>query len=836
MMHQPEVRIPPHGVGHRWTNVHDIPFNTMQQLKIMLDPSTQLGRNWEGLAAIFGLNYSYIRYLNEYQKRTETVIWEIYPQLYPDACVEEIILALDELGRLDARDILLKSFPDLKLEQLREDWKSRGKEDDELGDSMDTGQQHQEPCLSGCTGSNIADDSDSDSEEMYPESVSSSIRRKPTNLTFTVEQLAKLNQKPNGARIPSNSFLMSQNVSRTGDSTNVSMLPPHNGVSLTNYSSHNGSPTIHRNNHSHNMVGEVAFDNNYIQSCEYHLTSGHSLPAHCVSCSSQFSTSGYFNNKQCSNCCQYHNPSMHGQTSFIQTCDDAYLHDCSTPMDLSVGHSVGQDAQIVPTKGQGRQMILSQGQMMHHDQMIPEGQGQQFQPSHQSHQMLPSGRQTYHPQFNLTSTGCSDVRIGGISVQNTQRNATSPLVVSGQFQMKSGSTELNLSTADKLTTVKSHSWPVRTPNPLENVLTDIQPKSGHSANSILQTVPHETAPRPSVFLTYTNDSKATMKRVLDCGECLKKNNFKVSVDVFVSDLLSGATKNADWHNMIYEKANFILVIISKNYRETIESGNELRGGTHAKQIYNRILQDGKNSKRRIVLLLFPNTDPKIHIPPPLREIADQTYEWPQSWRNVFYYLIFPQQVMHMPLSDNSSISSTESNLQDDHINQWIDQTIQHAGQHQNGQPTTGQHQNAYHQNSQQQNAHHQNSQHQNGHHQNIQHQNANHQNGQHQISDVRQNIKSQGGRHHTFQHPNQHMQTCNGGMPIQNGRVARGFQDSRHQQHVGKRTLDEAVAMHQLHQKSTRIKLESLEQSIRHASVKMNGGRPAKPLIEQKMC
>ena len=56
-------------------------------------------------------------------------------------------------------------------------------------------------------------------------------------------------------------------------------------------------------------------------------------------------------------------------------------------------------------------------------------------------------------------------------------------------------------------------------------------------------------------MTYTFDSKSTMKRVVDLGECLKKNEFKVSVDMFEADLVTNVELDANWHNIRYDKVN-----------------------------------------------------------------------------------------------------------------------------------------------------------------------------------------------------------------------------------------------------------------------------------------
>ena len=62
-----------------------------------------------------------------------------------------------------------------------------------------------------------------------------------------------------------------------------------------------------------------------------------------------------------------------------------------------------------------------------------------------------------------------------------------------------------------------------------------------------------SARRPSVFITYLDDGKSTMKRVVDCGDCLKKNEFKVSIDMFVADLVTNKDVSSNWHNVRYDK-------------------------------------------------------------------------------------------------------------------------------------------------------------------------------------------------------------------------------------------------------------------------------------------
>ena len=64
--------------------------------------------------------------------------------------------------------------------------------------------------------------------------------------------------------------------------------------------------------------------------------------------------------------------------------------------------------------------------------------------------------------------------------------------------------------------------------------------------------------RPYVFLTYVNDSKSTIKRVTDCASCLKKNEFKITADIFENDLVGSSDVVENCYNQRYDKVCILL--------------------------------------------------------------------------------------------------------------------------------------------------------------------------------------------------------------------------------------------------------------------------------------
>ena len=55
-------------------------------------------------------------------------------------------------------------------------------------------------------------------------------------------------------------------------------------------------------------------------------------------------------------------------------------------------------------------------------------------------------------------------------------------------------------------------------------------------------------------------------------------------------------------------------------------------------------------------------NPDVHIPPSLREISSAIFHWPNMWRNVFYYLVWPEQIVDKPNPNSSSEFSSNGSI------------------------------------------------------------------------------------------------------------------------------------------------------------------------------
>ena len=63
-----------------------------------------------------------------------------------------------------------------------------------------------------------------------------------------------------------------------------------------------------------------------------------------------------------------------------------------------------------------------------------------------------------------------------------------------------------------------------------------------------------------VFVTYSDDSKKHMKKVMQLCECLKNNNFSVSIDVRENHLLS--QDKMGWFDKRFKVVSYIMMTFS----------------------------------------------------------------------------------------------------------------------------------------------------------------------------------------------------------------------------------------------------------------------------------
>lgn len=158
-----------------------------------------------------------------------------------------------------------------------------------------------------------------------------------------------------------------------------------------------------------------------------------------------------------------------------------------------------------------------------------------------------------------------------------------------------------------------------------------------------------------VFLTYTYDNKQHMKNVLHVCDWLKKNNFSVGLDARESSVLRKDAERARWHNMRYDKADYVLVLVSPLYSRVVSGQTRPEDGgesnvLHAQHIYERMhaehrtnVSNGCKTTRRFVPVVMSGATTS-NVPEWLRK-SSQLFSWPQQYQHLMYYLIQPAQVI-----------------------------------------------------------------------------------------------------------------------------------------------------------------------------------------------
>lgn len=163
-----------------------------------------------------------------------------------------------------------------------------------------------------------------------------------------------------------------------------------------------------------------------------------------------------------------------------------------------------------------------------------------------------------------------------------------------------------------------------------------------------------------VFVTYADDNKEHIKRVLNLCTCLERNGFMCCVDIFHRKLL--AKEREDWHHIRFKEADFILVVISPKYKQEADSSkmendarddnnddNECPYQLHTKDIYRLMYQEYVqigSQDTRFIPLLFKGATRDI-IPQWMLENGNKlVYNWPEQFKDLLWMLSKPDR--HVP--------------------------------------------------------------------------------------------------------------------------------------------------------------------------------------------
>ncbi|XP_069132241.1 LOW QUALITY PROTEIN: uncharacterized protein [Argopecten irradians] len=146
-----------------------------------------------------------------------------------------------------------------------------------------------------------------------------------------------------------------------------------------------------------------------------------------------------------------------------------------------------------------------------------------------------------------------------------------------------------------------------------------------------------------VFVTYSNDSKRHIQRVLNLCRCLEKNGFTCCMDVYDHKMMDSHDK-LEWCNQRFAEADFVLVCVSPNYlteATCIVENNE--NALHTAYIYqlmeSEIQNGGTDLDTRFIPVMFDRSRPE-DIPKVMNHRL--CYMWPKQYRDLLWYLTKPE--------------------------------------------------------------------------------------------------------------------------------------------------------------------------------------------------
>ncbi|KAK3592508.1 hypothetical protein CHS0354_013843 [Potamilus streckersoni] len=190
--------------------------------------------------------------------------------------------------------------------------------------------------------------------------------------------------------------------------------------------------------------------------------------------------------------------------------------------------------------------------------------------------------------------------------------------------------------------------------------------SGSSQNTLTKSISMPGDMKPAeyrkafrhikVFVTYAMDTTRHVQRVLNLCKCLEKNGFTCCVDMYRRKL--NVEDRATWHVKRFREADFILICISKKYKEEMdawdpedsdgadadmEEENDNLNQLNTKYIYKEMYEEylrNNNHSNRFIPLLFDGVvvdDIPVWMQDMLR------YEWPKQYKDLFWMLTKPEE-------------------------------------------------------------------------------------------------------------------------------------------------------------------------------------------------
>ncbi|XP_060072373.1 uncharacterized protein LOC132552240 [Ylistrum balloti] len=146
-----------------------------------------------------------------------------------------------------------------------------------------------------------------------------------------------------------------------------------------------------------------------------------------------------------------------------------------------------------------------------------------------------------------------------------------------------------------------------------------------------------------VFVTYSNDCKRHIQRVLNLCRCLEKNGFTCCMDVNDRKMVDSHNK-LEWCNQRFSEADFVLVCVSPNYlteATCIVENND--SALHTAYIYqlmeSEIQSGGGDLETRFIPIMFDESRPE-DIPKIMQHRL--SYQWPKQYRDLLWYLTKPE--------------------------------------------------------------------------------------------------------------------------------------------------------------------------------------------------
>lgn len=145
-----------------------------------------------------------------------------------------------------------------------------------------------------------------------------------------------------------------------------------------------------------------------------------------------------------------------------------------------------------------------------------------------------------------------------------------------------------------------------------------------------------------VLVTYSNDSKRHIQKVLNLCRCLEKNGFTCCMDIYNHKMDSSS--KTDWCNKRFAEADFVLVCVTSNYMtEAMCMADNNNSSLNTAYIYqlmeSEIQNDVADIERRFIPVLFDGS-----LVEDVPEILQHRlkYVWPKQYSDLLWYLTKPE--------------------------------------------------------------------------------------------------------------------------------------------------------------------------------------------------